>query len=266
MPMKGPEIDFLCRHLKTVVDLVITLLLWSYFIIGFIIFFAPFYLAAYLLSGDRQRSFQRLNHLFYQGFFRLVRILVPRTRWRIQADIRKLRSAIIVCNHISYLDSILLISLFEKQTTIVKNTFFNVPVFGQVIEASGYIPSTSGGKLADLMIQRVEEMDQYLTSGGNLLIFPEGTRSRDGRIGRLNKGAFKIARRCRKPIVVLSIRNTDRLFQPGRSLFNTCSDNTITLEVLTTIEPAAQGENFSISDVMSRVRSILETQTAKESP
>ena len=252
------------KYLQSTIDLIITLLLWGYFTLGFIVFFAPFYLAAYLFSGDLERSFQSLNHKFYRGFFRLARILIPRTNWRIHEDVRKIRSAVIVCNHISYLDPILLISLFEKHKTIVKNTFFNVPVFRQLIEASGYIPSTSDGKLADLMIQRIEEMDAYLASGGNLFIFPEGTRSRDGRIGQLNKGAFKIARRCRKPIKVLFIRNTNKLFRPGKFLFNTCSANTITVEPLASIEPDYQSEAFSISQLMFQVRSILEMQEAKQ--
>jgi 1-acyl-sn-glycerol-3-phosphate acyltransferase len=252
------------KYLKSIIDLTITLLLWGYYTLGFIFFFSPFYLTAYLFSEDRERSFQSLNHKFYRGFFGLTRILIPRTRWRIHEDVRKIRSAVIVCNHISYLDPILLISLFEKHKTIVKNTFFNVPVFRQVIEASGYIPSTSDGKLTDLMIQRIEDMDDYLASGGNLFIFPEGTRSRDGRIGRLNKGAFKIARRCRKPIKVLFIRNTNKLFQPGKFLFNTRSANTITVEPLASIEPDYQSETFSISQLMSQVHSILEVQEAKQ--
>ena len=44
------------------------------------------------------------------------------------------------------------------------------------------------------MIERIDTMDNFLANGGNLFIFPEGTRSRDGTIGRLNKGAFNIAR------------------------------------------------------------------------
>ena len=107
-------------------------------------------------------------------------------------------------------------------------------------------------------------MDAYLASGGNLFIFPEGTRSRDGRIGRLNKGAFKIARRCRKPIKVLFIRNTNKLFRPGKFLFNTWPANTITVEPLASIEPDYQSETFTISQLMSRVRSILEAQEAKQ--
>jgi len=249
-----------CRHLKPAFDLVITLILWAYFTVGFVLFFSPFYLAAFLFSRNRERSFQCLNHRFYKGFFKLLRILIPATRWNIPDDVLSTRSSVIICNHISYLDSILMISLFEQHRTIVKSRFFNIPIFRQVIELSGYIPSTSEGNLSDLIIQRIEEMDCFFEGGGNLFIFPEGTRSRSGAIGQLNKGAFKIARLSRRPIKVLFVRNTDKLFQPGKFFFNTCFKGTISVEALASIEPDYQRERLSISELMTQVRSLLETK------
>lgn len=251
------------RHLKPAFDMVFTLILWAYFTAGFVLFFAPFYLAAFLFSRNREQSFQLLNHRFYKGFFKLLRILVPAIRWRIPDDVLSIRSSVIVSNHISYLDSILMISLFEQHRTIVKSRFFKIPIFRQVIELSGYIPSTSEGDFSDLIIRRVEEMDCFFEGGGNLFIFPEGTRSRSGAIGRLNKGAFKIARLSQRPIKVLFVHNTDKLFQPGRFLFNTCFEGTISVETLAGIEPDYQRELISISGLMTQVRSLLETEQAK---
>lgn len=258
--MKRSETHLLCRYLKPVSDIIITLLLWTYFTVGFIILFSPFYLAAYLFSKDREISFQRLNHNFYKGFFFLARVLVFGHKWRISDEVKSIKSSVIVCNHISYLDPIFLLSLFEKQKTIVKSTFFKVPIFGRVIRLSGYIPSTSGTNLSDLMLRHIEAMEDYLASGGNFFVFPEGTRSRDGTIGRLNKGAFKIARLCKTSIKVLFISNTNKLLKPGKFLFNTCVSNTITVELLASIEPDYQSDAFSISELMSDVRSLLEAQ------
>ena len=252
-----------CRQLKPAFDLVVTLILWTYFTAGFVLFFSPFYLAAFLFSRNRERSFQCLNHRFYKGFFKLLRILIPSTLWHIRDDVLSIRSSVIVCNHISYLDSILMISLFEQHRTIVKSRFFKIPIFRQVIELSGYIPSTSEGDLSDLIIQRIEEMDCFFEGGGNLFIFPEGTRSRSGAIGPLNKGAFKIARLSRRPIKVLFVQNTDKLFQPGKFLFNTCFEGTISIETLAGIEPDYQRERLSISGLMTQVRLLLETEQAK---
>jgi 1-acyl-sn-glycerol-3-phosphate acyltransferase len=241
----------------------VTLLLWSYFTLGFIVFFSPFYLIAYLFSENCEYAYQRLNHNFYKGFFFLIRILIPGQKWRIADKIKSIRSSVIVCNHLSYLDPLLLISLFPRHKTIVKSTFFSVPIFGWMLKQSGYLPSTSEGRLSELMIERIDTMDGYLGSGGNLFIFPEGTRSRNGVISRLNKGAFKIAKLCRSPIQVLYIRNTNKLFTPGKFLFNTMVSNTITVETITGIEPDYQSDRFSIYELMSKVRSLLETHNEK---
>ncbi|MBN2124348.1 MAG: 1-acyl-sn-glycerol-3-phosphate acyltransferase, partial [Deltaproteobacteria bacterium] len=112
---------------KLVYDVTVTLLLWSYYSIGFILLFAPFYGAAYFFSQDRESSFQRLNHRFYRGFFFLLRLLVPWNKWRIQEEVLRIRSSVIVCNHLSYLDPLLMIALFERHRTIVKARFFRMP-------------------------------------------------------------------------------------------------------------------------------------------
>jgi 1-acyl-sn-glycerol-3-phosphate acyltransferase len=257
---------FIHKYLKPVSDLIVTLLLWLYFTIGFIVFFSPFYLAAYLFSENCEYSFQRLNRNFYKGFFFLIRILIPGQKWRISNDIKSIRSAVIVCNHLSYLDPLLLISLFPRHKTIVKSNFFSVPIFGWMLKQSGYIPSTSEGKLSELMIECIDTMDDYLASGGNLFIFPEGTRSRDGTIGRLNKGAFKIAKLGHTPVKVLFIRNTNKLFTPGKFLFNTMVSNTITVELIDSIDPEYESGYFSISELMSQVRSLLKDQNTKPVP
>jgi 1-acyl-sn-glycerol-3-phosphate acyltransferase len=249
------------KYLKPISDLIVTLLLWSYFTLGFIVLFSPFYLGAYLFAANREFVYQRLNHNFYKGFFLLVRALIPGQKWHIAKEIKSIRSSVVVCNHLSYLDPLLLISLFPRHRTIVKSSFFRVPIFGWMLKQSGYIPSTSEGSLSELMIERVDAMADYLASGGNLFVFPEGTRSRDGTIGRLNKGAFKIARLCRTPIKILYIRNTNKLFTPGKFLFNTLVSNFITVEPITGIQPDYQSGGFSISSLMSQVQSMLEKHT-----
>jgi len=146
--------------------------------------------------------------------------------------------------------------VFEKHKTIVKNTFFKVPIFGWVLRTAGYLPATASGELISLMIEQMENMQGYLSSGGNLFVFPEGTRSRDGKMGEFNEGAFKIAKRCNAPVKVLSIRNTDRLFTPGKYLFTTCIKNTIEIKQIGSIEPDYQSREISVSELMRQVRSI----------
>lgn len=212
-----------------------TCLLWCYFI-GIGLFFCVFfYLPATLIHRKREQAFQRLNNLFFRGFFFLVHLLFPMHRWEISPDVTTIRSSIIVCNHLSYLDPLIFIALFRRQKTIVKSKFFTLPVFGWLLQGSGYLPATTEGRFSRIMIMQMEKMADYLDQGGNLFIFPEGTRSRTGRLTSFNRGAFKIARLCKAPVVVVRIANSNKLFTPGTFRFNTANTNTITMHVVGTI-------------------------------
>ena len=248
----------LLRYTKPFWDGGVTLLLWLYYVPGWLALCPPFYLLAYFFSTNREPAFQRLNHLFHRGFFLLLRLITPGLTMRIQTEIRNLRGCVIMANHLSYLDPILMVSLFPKQKTVVKSDFFHYPVFGWLLKTSGYLPSTANGDFSDLMIGRVEAMPDYLAAGGNLFVFPEAHRSRDGRIGPFSKGVFTIARRCRAPIVVLSIGNTDRLFPPDRYLFNTCLPNTVDVSIVARLAPDYDSDAFSISGLMTQVRTLME--------
>ncbi len=239
-------------------DLSVTLILWCYYTLGFVLFFAPFYLFAYCFTPKRQDAFQKLNHIFYKGFFGLIKALIPSCGWQIPKAVREIRSSVIVCNHRSYIDPILLISIYARHTTIAKARLFSIPVFGKMLALSGYLPSTARGRFADLMVDCMANMDGFLASGGNVFIFPEGTRSRDGRIGSLNKGAFKLAKICKAPIKVLFIENTDKLLTPGKFLFNAHRPNTIAVSLVGELNPDYRSHQFSINGLMAEVQSLLE--------
>lgn len=241
---------------KPLLDLGRTLIYWCYFIAAFLCFFDLFYALAFLFSRDLQRAFQRINHRFYRGFFGLVTAITPQVRFEIDPEVRNIRGAVVVSNHVSYLDPILLVSLYPRQKTIVKHTFFRAPVFGTLLRISGYLPSESSGRLADLMISQMESMPDFLAGGGNLFIFPEGTRSRAGAVNPFHKGAFKIAKRCEAPLHVIRIRHTDRFFPPGRFRFRTCGDITVTVEPAGII-PAEIVAGAAVADLMERARAML---------
>ncbi len=92
--------------------------------------FLFFYLPAHLFSIAKAKSLQKLIHDHMRYFFKLTKLLVPRTELAIKEEVRKMQSWVIVCNHLSYLDTILLVSLFTKQCAILKSTFFRIPILG----------------------------------------------------------------------------------------------------------------------------------------
>ena len=254
---------FPVKPFKPLLDVIVTLLMWIYFTWGFFLFFTPRYVAALHRRTDWEAAFQRLNCIFFRWFFRLLRLITPGVTLNIRDEVRTIRSSIIVCNHLSYLDPILLISLFEKQKTIVKSAFFNVPVFGWILRKSGYITSQAGDDYASLMIRNIENIREYLASGGNVFIFPEGTRSRTGRLGPFNKGAFSIARYCRAPIQCLMIRNTGRLFVPGRFRFNTCMPVAIEVERIGVFDPDYGDPAVRLAALIREIRSLYERRLAE---
>jgi len=220
-------------------DLVVTLILWFYFTVGFVLFFLPFYLGAYFLTRTPDSAFQRLNHYFYRCFFRLLRLLMPGLTLRIDPALRRLRGAVLVCNHHSYLDPLLFQAVFARQTTIVKSAFFRVPIFGWFIKTAGYMPASAEGPAGALLLRRMASLRDFFAAGGVLFVLPEGTR-RPGRPPQaLHEGAFKIARRYRVPLGVARLRNTEQVFAPGQFRFRTGDPVTIAIELVRCFEDTA---------------------------
>lgn len=229
--------SLLTRVIKAPVDIIITLIFWSYFLLGYILFYIPVLLLMMPFCSDRESMFQKLNFYFYHVFFILVQALTPGLTLKVSSEVKQIKSAVIIANHRSYLDPILLISLFPKHKTIVKGIFFKLPVMRWVMKSGGYIPFANSGESKELMMEGIQRMSDFFREGGVLFIFPEGHRSRNGELGHFQKGAFSIASKCGVPVDVLYINNTDRLFTPGKFFFNSCIQNCIAVEVLGCIVP-----------------------------
>jgi 1-acyl-sn-glycerol-3-phosphate acyltransferase len=199
-----------------------------------------------------------LNYRLHRCFFFLLRAIVPRVTWHITEEIPAIRSSIIIANHLSFLDPIFFVSLFEKQKTIANIGYFRLPMFGWILKMSGYIPSVTGTLFTEDMVKQIKNLTDYLAGGGNLFIFPEGTRSRNGLLGPFEKGAFRIAKLCGAPIKVVIIRNTNKLYPPGSIIFDACTKNSIDVELAGSLEPDYASDSFSLTGLMDEARSLME--------
>jgi 1-acyl-sn-glycerol-3-phosphate acyltransferase len=246
------------RFFYFIIDLSATLILWFYFMFGYLFILLFLYIPVYMFAKNRATALQNINHVHLKVFFALTQWLIPRTKFNIAENIREIQSSVIVCNHLSYLDPILLVSLLGRQRTIVKHTFFKVPIFGWFLKNYGYISSGSDTMMGSSLITNLEDIKAHLAAGGVLFVFPEGTRSRDGKLAPFNKGVFTIARYCNAPLKLILIQGTDKLFQPGHFLFNTHDHGEITLELIGSMNPDYKGSNFSITTVAAEARKIFE--------
>jgi len=248
------------RVTRRIADFCLTVILWGDFLFGYLVLLPIFFIPYYFVRRDAAAALQQLNHLHLKTFFSLTRFLIPGTTYAIDPQVSKLRSSVIVCNHISYLDPILLVSLYPRQTTIVKNTFFRVPIFGWFLKKAGYVPSSAEEMTGAAMIENLESIKRHLAAGGNLFVFPEGTRSHDGKLAPFNRGAFSMARYCNTDLKLVLISNTDKLFRPGTFSFNVREQNVISMKLIATLKPDYAANEFSTNKLAREARNIFENE------
>ena len=141
---------------------------------------------------------RRLLWVVARAMLRIAFILAFRMRVFGQLNVPRRGGVLIVSNHQSYLDPILLSLGFERSVGFMaRRTLFRNPAFGRLITALNAFPVTRGG----LDIAAMREGVRRLQNGECLLVFPEGTRTPDGRIGPLRPGILAILERANVPIV-----------------------------------------------------------------
>ncbi len=131
-------------------------------------------------------------------------------------NIPRTTPCIVVSNHASYLDFILLNAIFEKRCGKLfrfwaKTGVIQHPLFGPFAKAFGCIEVGMGNK-ADLLPKSRE----CLSRGESLCIFPEGTRSRNGQPGKFRMRYLKLANREKIQVVPAAISNTYQVWPPHR--------------------------------------------------
>jgi 1-acyl-sn-glycerol-3-phosphate acyltransferase len=121
---------------------------------------------------------------------------------------------IFLANHQSTLDIWLLLMILPFSTRFVaKDSLFRLPILGWALRASGFIPIDRSNRTSAL--RSLEKAVNKIRDGRSIVLFPEGTRSRDGRMGRFKKGAFYLALKAGVPVVPVSLRGTFNALPPG---------------------------------------------------
>ena len=127
---------------------------------------------------------------------------------------------VVVANHQSLLDIVLLSRLPHEMKWVIKEELLKVPWVGQMLRLTGDIAvrrgdSESGG-------EAIARARTYLDRGMNVMIFPEGTRSRDARLLPFKKGAFRLAIDAGAAVLPVVVTGTAAGFQKGGTTVGPC--------------------------------------------
>lgn len=167
------------------------------------------------------------------------------------------RSYVIVSNHQSWVDILILFNSFIHFKWISKKQMFNVPLLGWNMRLNGYIPIERGNEESG---RRCLEMSRgLLAKGSSVLYFPEGTRSRDGKLLPFKMGAFKLAVESGHDVLPIVIRGSLHALPKDTVLLHRKSR--MSLEVLPPISVKSfQGNESGAESLMNHVRTVFKTK------
>jgi 1-acyl-sn-glycerol-3-phosphate acyltransferase len=143
------------------------------------------------------------------------KILAIQVRFSGLERIDKKRPYVFMANHLSLIDGPLIFWLIPQSIRVIlKKEVFRIPIIGQGMKHVGFVPvdrkRLRGGKKS---IERATRLIKE--KGFSFLIFPEGTRSRDGEIQPFKRGGFFLALGSQVPVVPISIQGTYEMMPRG---------------------------------------------------
>ena len=125
------------------------------------------------------------------------------------------RPCIFMCNHVSNLDPpVVLPMLPGRSAVLLKKELMSIPILGRAMRMGRFIPVERGGK-RDAAQASVLAAGEALKDGLNILVFPEGTRSKDGRLQSFKKGPFYLAMETHAPVVPVAVAGTEKMMRKG---------------------------------------------------
>ncbi|TVQ94728.1 MAG: 1-acyl-sn-glycerol-3-phosphate acyltransferase [Deltaproteobacteria bacterium] len=183
-----------------------TFFLWSYLLVSNIVWWlGSLPIAAVSILTDKRR---RLLHLYscLWGYHYVACLPLWRASWSGRDRIKKDRTYMIVANHQSLGDILVLFGLFRHYKWVSKASIFKVPLIGWNMVANDYVGLVRGDKesIADMLAH----CERHLEQGSSIMMFPEGTRSATGKLKAFKHGAFTLARKVGVPIAPIVIDGT----------------------------------------------------------
>ncbi|MBU0672452.1 MAG: 1-acyl-sn-glycerol-3-phosphate acyltransferase [Candidatus Margulisbacteria bacterium] len=175
------------------------------------LFFVPF-------SRSSHKPFQIAGHIWarFLTFFSGVKVQVSGLE-----NIPRDKALILASNHQGAADILILLACLPINFRFaIKKELFKIPIFGWYLKKAGYF--SIDRKLVLSAYRTVEAVIEIIKAGESVLIFPEGTRTKTGELGRFKRGSLLAALKSRAPIIPIAISGSFNIMKKGSWLFHPC--------------------------------------------
>jgi 1-acyl-sn-glycerol-3-phosphate acyltransferase len=143
-------------------------------------------------------------------------------------------------NHTSAADAPAVVGAIPRRIAVLpKESLFKWPIVGQVFRSAHFIPVNRG--VRESAIASVEKATEAMKAGQSFLIYPEGTRSPDGRLQEFKKGAVVMAIKAGVPIVPVACSGAQRVMEKRSLVIHPG-------EILVEFLPAIEASKYSLEE------------------
>ena len=175
-----------------------------------------------------------------------------------QDNLKDDESYIYIPNHSSLFDiPVLLASVNGNVRIMYKEELEKIPIFGWCLKISPFISVKREDK--ENSLEGFKQALEAVNSSDSVIIFPEGTRSEDGKLGEFKKGAFLLAIKSGKKIVPVVIKGTNKLMSKGSLKLD---QGIVSIEYNKIINPK-ENPDINTKNLMENIRAIMSDKLSK---
>jgi 1-acyl-sn-glycerol-3-phosphate acyltransferase len=191
--------------------LILTWVAFTYYVTVSLVAALIGYILLYLVPYPGIKKRKLFFHYIVRGALWVLTYMMVNVRKRHEGlqNMDFSKPAVIIANHASFLDILVTVMQHPKLILLTNKWVYYSPVFGKVVQLADYYPVMEGADAA------TEKFVDIVKDGYSIVIFPEGTRSPDGKLKRFHKGAFYLAEQLNLDIVPMLLHGTGDTIKKG---------------------------------------------------
>ena len=222
---------------------------YSYFITGCILLSISGFILLGINPFFRKKAQRLFNNMISKFALSQIYIMVNVTKIIVHDETPDFsKPCVYVANHQSVLDILCMIMMSPKIILLTNKWVWNSPLFGFVVRYAGYYPIFEGAEPG------IDILKSKIAEGYSIAIFPEGTRSKAGKIGRFHKGAFYLAHKLELDLVPVLFHRTCHCIAKGSFIVR---DATFTVKILPRIKFSDPAHGTSYQQLTKSVHNLF---------